>query len=255
VAGCTDGPAGYGVTLYLTPPSSKASPTRDAIAQGKLGMIDTPYQQNRVHELHELGAAWCADNGCFSSRWRAEHWWAFLERLAPYAGSCLFATAPDVVADAAATLVKSLPWMPRMRALGYKVAFVAQNGIENIEVPWDEFDALFLGGSSECVPCSYTHPIDAPHPGRGRYASCPTCGDRLTEWKIGPVALEVAREAKRRGKWLHMGRVNSAKRYRIARDVFHCDSVDGTKITYGPTVNLARVMSWPGLPVIQTTGE
>jgi hypothetical protein len=239
------------VTLYLTPPSSKGSAVRSAITAGRLGMIDTPYQQNRVHELHEDGAPWCADNGCFSSRWRADHWWAFLERLAPYAASCLFATAPDVVSDAAATLERSLPWMPKMRALGYKVAFVAQNGIENIDVPWDEFDALFIGGSAECVPCGYTRPIDAPSPGRGRYASCPHCERRVTEWKVGPIALAVAREAKRRGKWLHMGRVNSAGRYRIARDVFGCDSVDGTKITYGQDINLARVMSWPDLPPLK----
>jgi hypothetical protein len=232
------------VTLYLTPPSSKGSAIRAAITDRRLGMIDTPYQQNRVHELHEDGALWCADNGCFSSRWKEAHWWAFLERLAPYAESCLFATAPDVVSDAAATLEKSLPWMPRMRALGYKVAFVAQNGIENIEVPWDEFDALFIGGSAECIPCDYIRPIDAPHPGRGRTAECPLCERPVTEWKLGAVALAVAREAKARGKWLHMGRVNSAKRYWIARNIFECDSVDGTKITYGPDRNLAMVLGW-----------
>ena len=141
------------MTLYLTPPSGKGSPTRDAVLAGHLGMIDTPYQQNRVHDLHEQGAAWCTNNGCFSSRWKADRWWAFLEQVsAPYAGSCLFATAPDVVSDAAATLEKSLPWMPRMRELGYKVAFVAQNGIEKIDVPWDELNALFIGRLGRVCP-------------------------------------------------------------------------------------------------------
>lgn len=183
---------------------------------GLLGLIDQP-NQNKVTQVvaaHEAGAAWCADNGCFSDRWDEGKWWAFLTDNAHRADSCLFAVAPDVVGDAAATLEKSAPWLPQIRALGYPVAFVAQDGLEVLPVPWDDFDALFIGGS--------------------------------TEWKLGHHAREIAAEAKRRGKWVHMGRVNSERRFRYAAAI-GCDSADGTYLTFGPDVNLPKLLSWARL--------
>lgn len=181
-----------------------------AMRDGSIGFIDTPAQGN----VRPGGVTWCADNGCFSDRWDEGKWWAFLTNNADRADSCLFATAPDVVGDAAATLEKSAPWLPQIRALGYRVALVAQDGLESLPVPWDEFDALFIGGS--------------------------------TEWKLGPHAREIAAEAKRRGKWLHMGRVNSERRFRYAAAI-GCDSADGTYLTFGPDVNLPKLLSWTRL--------
>jgi hypothetical protein len=179
----------------------------DAMHAGQLTYIDTPAQGNKRPE----GVTWMADNGCFSDRFDEGKWWRFLEANAHAAGSCLFAVAPDVVGDAAATIERSLPWLPKIRALGYPAAFVAQDGQESLPVPWDEFDALFIGGS--------------------------------TEWKLGPHARALAAEAKRRGKWVHMGRVNSERRWRYA-DAIGCDSVDGTFLTRGPDVNLPRLLAW-----------
>jgi hypothetical protein len=64
-----------------------------------------------------------------------------------------------------------------------------------------------------------------------------------TEWKLGPVASDLAAQAKRRGKWVHMGRVNSEKRLRYA-DAIGCDSADGTYLTFGPDVNLPKTLAW-----------
>ena len=178
--------------------------------EGSLGFIDTPAQGN----VRPDGVMWCADNGCFSDRWDEAKWWTFLTNNTDRADSCLFAAAPDVVGDAAATMEKSAPWMPQIRALGYPVAFVAQDGLESLPVPWDEFDALFIGGS--------------------------------TGWKLGPHARELAAETKRRGKWLHMGRVNSERRFRYAAAI-GCDSADGTYLTFGPDVNLPKLLSWTRL--------
>jgi hypothetical protein len=116
-----------------------------------------------------------------------------------------------VVGDAAATLARSVPFLPKIRELGYPAALVAQDGLEDLEVPWDEFDVLFIGGS--------------------------------TDWKLGPAVRELVAEAKRRGKHVHMGRVNSAKRFRYAESI-GCDTVDGTYLTFGPSVNLPRLMKW-----------
>ena len=126
---------------------------------------------------------------------------------------CLWATAPDVICDPVGTLVESRPWLPRMRSLGVPAAFVGRDGCENGLVPWAEFDVLFLGGS--------------------------------TEWKIGPAAGALAQEAVARGKRVHMGRVNSLKRLRIAQS-FGCSSADGTYLCFGPQKNYPTIMSWVG---------
>ena len=185
---------------------------------GRLGFIDTPAQGNTRPE----GVEWCMDNGCFSDRWDEGKWWKFLQDNAHDADTCAFAVAPDVVGDALATTQRFRTWGPRIRALGYPAAYVAQDGLENLRgrtadggltfpVPWDDFDALFIGGS--------------------------------TEWKLGPHARALVAEAKARGKWVHMGRVNSRRRYEYARRI-GCDSVDGTYLTFGPDTNLPNLLSW-----------
>lgn len=180
---------------------------------GHLGYIDTPAQGNR----RPYGVTWCADNGCFGKGYPGDDvWLAWLTANAADAATCTFAVAPDVVADAEATLARSMPWLPQIRALGYPAALVAQDGLESLPVPWDAFDVLFIGGS--------------------------------TEWKLGKHARRLIREAKSRGKAVHMGRVNSARRYRYAEHI-GCDSVDGTFLTFGPDVNLPRLLSWQREPL------
>jgi hypothetical protein len=192
---------------YFANPSTQK--VRDAMSAGALGMIATPKQGNGIPP----GAVWCADNGCFGKGYPGdEAWFAWLQSFAAEERArCAFAVAPDVVADAAATLTRSLPWLPRIRALGYPAAFVAQDGLEDLEMPWDAFDVLFIGGS--------------------------------TEWKLGPHARAFAIEAKARGKHVHMGRVNSERRLRYAHHI-GCDSVDGTYIAFGPDLNLPDVLAW-----------
>lgn len=178
-----------------------------AMRNRDIGFIDTPAQGNKRPD----DVVWCADNGAFSDRFDPDKWWRFLERNADRADSCLFAVAPDVVGDAAATLERSRPWLPQIRALGYPAAFVAQDGQESLPVPWDEFDCLFIGGS--------------------------------TDWKLGVGARGLVAEAKARGKWVHMGRVNSERRWKYA-DAIGCDSCDGTYLTFGPDVNLPKLLAW-----------
>lgn len=176
---------------------------------GTLGMIATPKQGNPIPP----GAAWCADNGCFGKGYPGDEAW--FDWLASFTteqiARCAFAVAPDVVADAAATLERSVPWLPRIRALGYPAAFVAQNGQEHLPVPWDDLDVLFIGGD--------------------------------TAWKLGPHASRLAAEAKAHGKHVHMGRVNSERRIRYAHAI-GCDSVDGTYLTFGPDLLLPDVLAW-----------
>jgi hypothetical protein len=208
--------------LYLANPSTPAA--RDAMAAGLLGAIMSPRQGNRLP-----GALFAIDNNCGpgkngkpGSGYPGDN--AYLHLLSaltdadgadpcdPDTSSCLFAVAPDVVGDAAATMRRSGRMLRLIRYYtGFPAALVAQDGLEHLDVPWDEFDALFIGGS--------------------------------TGWKLGPAARALTAEAKRHGKWVHMGRVNSLKRLRYA-DAIGCDSADGTFLTYAPGQNLPRLLGW-----------
>lgn len=172
-------------------------------------MISTPAQGNPLLP----GVPWVADNGCFGKGWPGDD--AFLRWLTDYPDDdrkrCLFAVAPDVVADAEATLQRSGPWLDVISGLGYPVAFVAQDGLENLTVPWSRFDVLFIGGS--------------------------------TKWKLGPEAAVLSAAAVRRGKHVHMGRVNSYRRLRYA-EYIGCSSVDGTYLVFGPDLNLPKLSRW-----------
>lgn len=158
----------------------------------------TPNMGNKL----PVGQVWAADNGRYSApeKYTDERYLRWLGTRD--AASCLFATAPDVVGDAAATLALSVPMFGPIRAAGYPVAFVAQDGLEHLDVPWDGFDALFIGGT--------------------------------TAWKLGEACRLIVAEAKRLGKWVHMGRVNSLRRMRYAESI-GCDSADGTVLKHDPS--------------------
>jgi hypothetical protein len=207
--------------LYLANPVGSGA-VKAAMLDGELGFIDTPRQRNERYE----GVTWCADNGAFSDKWDAEKWWSWLQepRQLDHLDTCLFAVAPDVVGDAHATTVLFREWGHRIRDLGYPVAYVAQDGLgihwngtlhagdlDGPTVSFDSFDCLFLGGTDD--------------------------------FKLGARARSIVAEAKRRGKWVHGGRVNSRKRYRYMAAI-GCDSADGTFLRFGPDINLPKLLSW-----------
>lgn len=185
----------------------------DAMTRGLIDCIVTPKQGNKIPE----GAWVCADNGCGPGKdgkpgtgYPGDD--AFRDYLLSLpAERTRFAVAPDVLQDAAATLERSAPWLEFIRSLGIPAALVAQDGLENLPVPWDSFDVLFIGGS--------------------------------TEWKLGDKARALVAEAKTCGKWVHMGRVNSFGRIDYARHI-GCDSADGTYLIFGPDVNLPKLLGW-----------
>ncbi|MFK0136643.1 hypothetical protein [Streptomyces murinus] len=186
------------------------------MSAGRIGCMTTPAQGSRIPDA----ALYACDNSKFGSDGKGRYWpgteaWiAWLSRTIRRYGPdrCLWALAPDQPFDAAGTLTESLPWLARIRELGVPAAYAAQDGCDAPGLlPWDAFDVLFLAGS--------------------------------TEWKLGPVAERLAREAKSRGKSVHMGRVNSRLRLGIA-EWFGCDTADGTCLTYGPDKNLPKLLSW-----------
>jgi hypothetical protein len=123
----------------------------------------------------------------------------------------LWVACPDVVGDAAATLRQFRDWVGALNKLSLPIAFVAQDGLTSEQTPWDEFGCLFLGGS--------------------------------TEWKLSHAAEDLAHEAKDRGKWVHMGRVNSLRRMKVAQ-LFKCDSVDGSSASRFGDTYIAQYLAW-----------
>jgi hypothetical protein len=158
------------------------------------GRLLSPRQYSRIVDTAAAGIPWAADNDCFQGL----DWKAYPRMLEAIRGvpGCLFVTAPDVVANWEQTRHRFDSWWTILRDLDQPVAYVLQDGQPLDAVPWEQINAVFIGGS--------------------------------TEYKLSAAAERLAREAKSRGLWLHMGRVNSRKRMHYARAI-GCDSVDGTK--------------------------
>lgn len=159
-----------------------------------VGVLVVPGAGNRPEIVNRR--VWAMDNGAFSGLDIP----MFLRMLRRFKGQtgCRFVTAPDTVGNAVETLEQFIDWEPYIRSLGWPVAFVGQDGLRLQDVPWDSCEAVFIGGS--------------------------------TEWKLGRVARDLAAFGKARGKWVHMGRVNSQERIRYALRI-GCDSIDGTSFS------------------------
>lgn len=142
---------------------------------------------------------WAADNGCFArpDKYSDAGYLAWLDARPRNA---LFACAPDVVGDWAATVERSLPMLSQIQFMGFKAAIVLQDGATVDSVPWPKCDAVFIGGS--------------------------------TGWKLGDAVPGLVAAARHLRKWVHMGRVNSWKRLRVAAAI-GCQSCDGNLAAFG----------------------
>jgi hypothetical protein len=189
----------------------------------RLGVLMTPRAGNRVEWAVARGTIWAGDNDCFQGL-HAPRWLRFLAKCAEAPEPPVWVACPDAVGDALATWHQYVAWSPAMRALGLPVALVLQDGCELYFRPgcplarcWDEIAAVFVGGS--------------------------------TEWKLSDAAIEVCREAKARGKWVHVGRCNTLRRItyfaRRARDAgFTIDSFDGTGFSRFGDKRIPHAVRW-----------
>lgn len=192
--------------LYLS--GTKNPAIAEDLANGTMGLLATPATGYALGNVH----VWALDNGAYTGRYPGdEAYLHLLARLEPHREHCLFVAAPDIVADAAGTLARFTEMGPRITAAGWPVALVAQDGLTPEDVPWHQLGWLFIGGS--------------------------------TQWKLSAAVVALIRRAQQEGVKIHVGRVNSARRYmRFAS--LGCDSADGTFIAYGPDRNAPQVRQW-----------
>ena len=174
-----------------------------------LGVLITPMASNAIAPVLVGRWTWACDNSAYSNFSPAR----FCRMLARVAGKpgCLFVTAPDVVGDSKATLQRFNIWQPVLAELSLPVAYVGQDGAELLDLPWGRISALFIGGS--------------------------------TDWKESQSVRDLAQEARRRGKWVHVGRVNTRRRLEIAHR-FGAHSVDGTSFSRWPDDKIPRAIRW-----------
>lgn len=192
--------------------SSPVSLLRDHGRHPNLGVLSSP---RRFYRDEVAGWPWAADNDAYLA-WDEGRYRKMLDGISGRPG-CLFVTAPDVVGDANATTERFHEWSGELASVDQPIAYVGQDGL--VSPPWDAFQAFFVGGT--------------------------------TEWKLGENAARLIREAKRRGKWVHMGRVNSRRRIIYAR-ALGCDSVDGTNFSMYRQTNLPWALEYAASPQ-QTT--
>jgi len=180
-----------------------------------VGFLVTPQTGDSRSRVFAVTNIWAADNDCFKGLDRP----AYERMLAAWQGAKpgpLWFNAPDVVADARTTLERFEEWEPILHRMGFPVALTLQDGQENLPVPWNRLEAVFVGGS--------------------------------TRWKLSMDAARLCQEAKRRGKWVHAGRVNSLRRMELMARA-GVDSIDGSgfsrwKKLIAPGVRWIRQAEW-----------
>jgi hypothetical protein len=137
-------------------------------------------------------AHYAVDNGAYS-KFDAEAFLSLLQRQRHVRHLCRFVAVPDVVASARRTMEVFEHWAPKLQ--GWPLALVAQDGLEDLDIPWERIQAIFIGGS--------------------------------TSWKMSSESAAVIKAALALGKWVHVGRVNTPGRFEYFESL-GAHSIDGS---------------------------
>lgn len=169
---------------------------------------------NALGDLRSEGLPYALDNGAWSAYTQGRPFddKAFVKALGKMGAGADWTVLPDIVAGGTASLEMSLHWMRRVLDDTRRCLLAVQDGMgaEDVRPFLGARVGIFVGGS--------------------------------TAWKIGTAEAwgALGREV---GCWVHVGRVNTAKRIRLcARAGAH--SFDGTSTTRWakntPRLSLAR---------------
>lgn len=165
-----------------------------------IGQLMTPQSGNKYREDMPVGV----DN-CAYSDWDEQKFIRMIDSLA--GKKVLWVAAPDFLGDARVTSVLYDKWYQEIKVKrNLPIAYVLQDGLDEIGAPYYPYDAVFIGGT--------------------------------TEFKLGGYVRYFVNAAKQHGKLIHMGRVNSFERMKYAIDI-GCDSVDGSGFSIEPDRKIA----------------
>ena len=151
--------------------------------------------------LRSEGFAYALDNGAWTAHTHDEPFdsAAFLRAVAALGAGADFVVAPDIVCGGPESLDLSLSWLDGLLAVTRRVLIPVQNGMtpDDLRPHLSDRVGLFVGGD------------DA--------------------WKESSCAMwgRLAREV---GCWLHVGRVNTARRIAICAAA-GADSIDGSSVS------------------------
>jgi hypothetical protein len=173
--------------LIDTSPAKLSELIKDDLVIGQLITPLTSYS--------DAGLPYGIDNGSFTS-FDKKAFTRILDRQDSAENRCLFVAVPDIVGNARRTLEI---WAQRFKLVPPKwpMALVAQDGMENLEIPWNEMQAIFIGGT--------------------------------TQWKDSRCVVDIVKTAKTLGLHVHVGRVNTAPRYKHFA-ALGADTCDGSGI-------------------------
>jgi hypothetical protein len=137
------------------------------------GQLLTP-----LTRYNNAGGLFAIDNGAFSG-FKKKDFKSLLEREHENKDRCLFVVVPDVVGNGKRTLEI---WHLRHNIIhGWPKALVIQDGIEDLDIPWSELQAVFVGGNDP--------------------------------WKDSRAVVDIVKTALILDKHIHVGRVNTIKRF------------------------------------------
>ncbi len=112
---------------------------------GEVGQLLTPLTR---YKLRDPMKKWAMDNGGFVEA-DVPGLISLLKREEANRATCLFVAVPDVVGCARRTLEVFAHWKDKPELAGWPLALVCQDGQEDLPLPWDDFDAVFIGGSTK----------------------------------------------------------------------------------------------------------
>lgn len=199
--------------LVSRAPHSIVSVVGEQTYRDYCGLLTGPFSNFDPRTARAYDGLWAADNGCFLPGYQPERILSMLQRYRGVAG-CKFVVVPDAVQDAQSTMQMFGAWVGTYHRFGFPPALVLQNGIEHYRIQWDSLACVFIGGD------------DA--------------------FKYSDTVRHIVTEAKRRGKWVHNGRVNTPERILYSRSI-GCDSFDGTHFTL-ETIDVAKYLPFQTTP-------
>lgn len=182
-----------------------------------LGRLIQPRCWNDITEVASCGLPYGADNNALQGVDPDGLLDMWDEIEAADRRNLKFVAAPDAVELTAngprgsweGTLWLWRCWRPALIARKLPAAIVAQDGATVGTVPWDEIVCLFVGGS--------------------------------TSWKMSQQAALLIRAAAARGKWVHVGRVNSMQRLGHF-DQLPVNSFDGGQFSMFPDTYIPKYL-------------